>query len=146
MNKNTMIGRYHPTEFQYKGGADEMYITYDLKQRTRGNRSALYPKVRRVYIAGDVKDWKLGHIKKRSGRVVYGVVIEYEQSRKSYHRKGYTASRGDTTYQVLPASVKRSSQMFRKVVEIPEEARNIHFYTDAARLPEEYQGALQDVR
>jgi hypothetical protein len=28
--------RYRPTESQYKGGADEMYITYDREQKIRG--------------------------------------------------------------------------------------------------------------
>ena len=46
---------YRPTESKYKGGAHEMYITYDLKQKTRGGESRLYPKVKRVYIAGDIK-------------------------------------------------------------------------------------------
>jgi hypothetical protein len=123
-----------------------MYVTYDLRQATRGDSSVLYPKVRRVYIDGDVEDWEVGIIRMRSGRSVYGMVIEYQQSRKGYRRRGYTARRGKTTYRVLPASVKRSSQTYKKVVEIPEGARHIHFYTTATRLPEKYQTALQDVR
>jgi hypothetical protein len=35
---------YRPTEAKYKGGADEMYVTYDLEQHTRGGGTALYPK------------------------------------------------------------------------------------------------------
>ena len=52
----TVAGRtgYRPTESKYKGGAHEMYVTYDLEQKTRGGDMAIYPKVRRVYIAGDV--------------------------------------------------------------------------------------------
>src|SRR5689334_19774172 len=43
---------YRPTEAKYKGGAQEMYVTYDLPQATRSGDGALYPKVKRVYIAG----------------------------------------------------------------------------------------------
>ncbi len=51
----------------YKGGAKDMYITYDLDQRTRGGGSALLPKLKRVYIAGDVEGWMLGDFRKGSG-------------------------------------------------------------------------------
>ena len=68
--------RYHPTESKYKGGAHEMYVTYDLEQKTRSDGSAIYPKVKRVYIAGHVKDWKAGRVQKKSGREVHGVRIE----------------------------------------------------------------------
>ncbi len=46
MTKNAEQPRYRPTESQYKGGAAEMYIAYDLEQKTRGDRHALYPKVK----------------------------------------------------------------------------------------------------
>src|SRR5512147_2040936 len=90
--------RYRSTESKYKGGAQEMYVTYDVKQKTRSGDTRLYPKVKRVYIAGDVKDWKTGNIKKKSGRTVYGVAIEYEQSRKAAQRNGFTAQRGKASY------------------------------------------------
>lgn len=137
---------YHSTESKYKGGAHEMYVTYDLKQETRGGGSAVYPKVKRVYIAGEVKDWKTGNIKKRSGREVNGVEIQYEQSRKGFQRKEFEAQRGQTTYTVKPSKVGGSTQKFRQVVEVPEDARSIHFYTDSAKLPEKYRTALQNVR
>jgi hypothetical protein len=123
-----------------------MYVTYDLEQKTRGGGSATYPKVKRVYIAGDVKEWKVGTFKKRSGRETYGVEIEYAQSRKAYNRGGYTARRGKTNYKVSPASVKAASQKYRKIVEVPENARNIRFHPVAKKLPEKYQQALQKVR
>jgi hypothetical protein len=137
---------YKPTEAKYKGGAREMYITYDLEQETRGQGTAVYPKVKRVYIAGDVKDWKTGKVKKRTGRTVHGVEIEYEQSRAGYNRKEFTAKRDGTTYKAKPARVAGSSQEFRKVIEIPEAAQNIHFYAKPEKLPKKYQSALQDVR
>ncbi|MGE5443832.1 MAG: hypothetical protein ACM3SR_04425 [Ignavibacteriales bacterium] len=138
--------RYHPTEFRYKGGAHEMYVTYDIEQKTRGGGSAMYPKVKRVYIAGNVKDLKTGVVQKRSGRKAYGVLIGYEQSRKSYRRKTFTAKRGKTAYKVSPASVGAASERFRQIVEIPKEARNVHFYKGASRLPAKYRHALQNVR
>jgi hypothetical protein len=138
--------RYRPTESKYKGGAHEMYVTYDLDQKTRGGGHATYPKVKRVYIAGDVKDWKAGAVRKRTGRQVHGVRIEYEQSRQRYHRKGFEAERGETAYKVAPASVGATSQRFVQVVEVPEEARNVRFYSDVSRVPAKYRHALQDVR
>src|SRR5947209_2009573 len=93
MSTTAHKGRYRPTESKYKGGAHEMYVTYDIEQRTRGG-SAIYPKVRRVYIAGDVTGWKAGTVQKKSGRQVHGVRIEYKQSRSRYHRTGYEAERG----------------------------------------------------
>ncbi len=44
MTPRAQAPRYQPTESKYKGGADEMYITYDLEQPTRGGGKALYPK------------------------------------------------------------------------------------------------------
>ncbi len=141
-----MNHKYRSTESKYKGGAQEMYVTYDLKQKTRSGDSKLYPKVKRVYIAGDVKDWKTGNIKKRTGRTVHGVAIEYEQSRKGYQRRGFTAHRGQTSYSTKPASVGGSSQKFRQVLEVPQAAQNVHFYKNASKLPARYQSALQNVK
>src|SRR4030043_2080337 len=118
MKKSSKKERYRPTESKYKGGAHEMYVTYDLEQKTRSGHSAIYPKVKRVYIAGDVKDWKKGTAKKRSGREVYGVLIEYEQTRKSYRRKPYAAGGGRVGYKVSPASVGATFARFTQVVEI----------------------------
>jgi hypothetical protein len=146
MTTTTKKRGYRPTEAKYKGGAHEMYVTYDLQQRTRGGGSAAMPKVKRVYIAGDVKGWKAGHVRKKSGKEVRGVRIEYEQSRTRHRRKGYTAARGETTYPVAPASVPGTSQRFAQVVEVPEAARNVRFHTDAGGLPEKYRHALQHVR
>ena len=73
----TAIGEkgYRSTESKYKGGAHEMYVTYDLEQKTRGDQSAIYPKVKRVYIAGHVKDWTTGVVRKRTGRQVHSIRI-----------------------------------------------------------------------
>jgi hypothetical protein len=138
--------RYRPTESKYKGGAHEMYVTYDLKQKTRSGESKLYPKVKRVYIAGDVKDWKTGNMTKRSGRTVHGVEIQYEQTRKGFQRRGFKARRGQTGYTVKPSSAGSTSQTFPQVLEVPREAQNIHFYKNAQKLPAKYRNALQDVR
>jgi len=137
---------YRSTESKYKGGAKEMYVTYDLEQKTRGGGSATYPKVKRVYIAGDVKDWKVGAVRKRTGREVRGVRIEYDQSRAGYRREAYPAERGKTRYEVAPASVGATSQRFVQVVEVPEAARDVQFHTDTSSVPGKYRHALQDVR
>lgn len=136
--------KYQPTESKYKGGAQEMYVTYDLCQQTRGENRALYPKVKRVYIAGEVTHWEIGTFEKRSGRKVYGVKIDYEQRRAGYTREGYTAHRGSTEYQVPETDVEGSTSRFSQIVEVPESAENIQFRTN--KLPPKYSGALQDIR
>jgi hypothetical protein len=137
---------YRPTESKYKGGAHEMYVTYDLEQKTRGDQSAIYPKIKRVYIAGQIKDWKTGVVRKRTGRQVHGVRIEYAQSRRGYRRKGYAARRGEAESRVEPAAVGAASQRFVQVVEIPEKAQDVHFYPDLSEVPLKYQQALQNIR
>lgn len=145
MSTETYTGRYRPTESKYKGGAQEMFVTYDLEQKTRSG-TAVYPKVKRVYIAGKVKDWKTGTVKKRTGRQVHGIQIEYEQSRRGYRREPFEAHRGKTTYEVSPAKVGETVQRFVQIVEVPKKARNIHFYPKPDKLPAKYRHALQDVR
>lgn len=135
---------YKTTASKYKGGAKEMYVTYDLQQATRGDSQALYPKVKRVYIAGHVKDWHVGTFAKRTGKHVHGVKIEYEQSRAEYTRQGYTATRGDTRYDVPPTQVRQSMARFTQIVEVPEDAQNVQFHI--GELPQHYRDALQDVR
>jgi hypothetical protein len=136
--------RYTPTEAKYKGGAQEMYVTYDLPQHTRGEGTVVCPKVKRVYIAGDVQGWRLGTFEKRTGKKVHGVKIDYEQSRSACERRGHTARRGGTSYQVQPTRVGRGTAHFSKTVEVPEGARDVQFHP--GKLPPKYQGALQDVR
>jgi hypothetical protein len=137
--------RYRPTEAQYKGGGDEMYVTYDLEQRTRGGH-AIYPKVKRVYIAGDVTGWQTGRMQKRTGRQVHGVRVEYEQRRQGYRRRGYSARRGATGYTVGETAVAPTAQHFTQIVEVPEHARNLHFYRAGSELPPRYREALQRIR
>lgn len=138
---------YHPTESKYKGGASEMYVTYDLDQKTRGGDHALYPKVKRVYIAGDVIDHEVSQrLRKRTGRQVSGVRIDYEQTRSGYRRAGFKAERGDGEYKVAPAKVGGTRQRFSQIVEVPEKAKDVHFYSSAKQLPAKYQQALQSVR
>lgn len=135
---------YRPTESKYKGGAKEMYVTYDLTQKTRGPRPAVYPKVKRVYIAGDVQGWEVGDFEKRTGRKVHGVKIDYRQSRSGYSRQGFSARRGSTEYEVSPANIGASTSTFSQIVPVPKAAEHVRFHR--GRLPQKYQQALQDVR
>ena len=137
---------YRPTEAKYKGTADEMYVTYDLEQQTSGDNTAKYPKVKRVYIAGEVTDWQTGHFKKHTGKKVFGVKVDYEQGREGYDREGYTAKRSDTgtEYKVPSTKVKPTKSSFSKIVELPENAESIELHQ--SDLPERYQSALQDIR
>jgi hypothetical protein len=142
----TSTTRYRATDSRGKGGAAEMFVTYDLQQKTPGDKNAEYPKVKRVYVSGKVRHWKAGMVTKRSGRKVHGVAVEYEQTRRGYHRKAFSVKRGKKTYKVAPATVKPTAQNFTKVVEIPKNARNVHFYMTANSLPKKYRSALQTVR
>jgi len=117
-------------------------MTY--RKRRGGENHALYPKVKRVYIAGNVKNWQVGTFTKRTGKTVHGVKIEYEQSRASYQRKGYTAARGSTQYTIAPAQVRGTTSVFSKIVEVPENAQHVKLHTEI--LPAKYGAALQDVR
>jgi hypothetical protein len=136
--------RYKSTESKYKGGAQDMYVTYDESQATRAGQRAAYAKVKRVYIGGEVKSWHVGTFLNRAGRRVHGVKIEYQQSRSGYGRKPYAAQRGRSTVKVAATKVGPGRARFSKVVEVPEGAHNIHFYK--SKLPSKYQEALQRVR
>jgi hypothetical protein len=146
MAAKTSMQRYRPTEAKFKGGAKEMYVTYDLDRKMRSGAISTYPKIKRVYIAGDVKKWKVGTFAKRTGRRVRGMRIEYEQTRSPYHRESYSAEREGTRYNVAPASVSKTSQRFVQIVEVPEAAENIQFHANAEGLPDRYRHALQRVR
>jgi hypothetical protein len=141
--QRSSAGHYRPTESKYKGGAREHYVTYDLEQRTRGGGTAIYPKVKRVYIAGTVTGWEYGEFEKRSGRKARGVRIDYKQRRKGYERAGYTAHRRGTTYEVQPAQVGPVDQHFTRIVEIPDRAMNVQYR--GTSLPAKYRRARQDI-
>jgi hypothetical protein len=128
-----MMVAYRETESKYKGGAEERYVTYDLKQKGANGQPQVLPKVKRVYIAGEVQHWDVGNFEMRSGRTAHGVRIEYEQS-----RKGYTRTRAGEESHVPPGM-----SLFTKVVEVPDRAINVAFHSE---LPERYRSALQDVR
>ena len=133
MSKDNDSGDYTPTEAKYKGGADEHYVTYDLEQATRGGDTAMYPKVKRVYVPGEVQHWDVGTFEKQSGKEVFGVKVTYVKQ-----REGYEAQRGDTEYEVEEAETT-----YAKIVELPEGAEHVQFRS--GNLPEKYQSALQNV-
>jgi hypothetical protein len=121
-------------------------VTYDLEQKTRSGQ-AVYPKVKRVYIAGKVIDAKAGHkLRKRTGKEVNGVRVEYKQTRRGYRRDRFEAKRGDAKVAVGSATVPETRQRFVQIVELPDKARNVHFYGPGEALPAEYRQALQNVR
>ena len=122
-----------------------MYVTYDLEHRTRSG-TAIYPKTKRVCIAGNVTDWHAGTVQKRTGRKLRGVRLEQKQSRAGYSRTAYTAERGGASYEAVPASIGKTSQRFVQIVEVPEAAHNEQFHTDTSNLPDKYRHALQNVR
>jgi len=93
-----------------------------------------------------VKDWKTGVVRKKTGREVHGVRIEYEQSRKGYQRGDTRRTEVRRNIAYSPQPSKRAPDVFAQVVEIAKRARNVRFYSDHAELPVEYRQALQRVR
>lgn len=126
-----------------QSGSNTMYVTYDLERNTPDGGRASFPRVKRVSIHGEVKDWTCGDCKKRSGRTVYGVAIEYQGRRAGFERQGYTARRGGSEYRVSPAQVRPAARTFRKVVPLPTRAENVHFYPAAGQMPYRYRYALE---
>ena len=139
-------GRYRSTESKYRRAAEDMFVVYDLKQRTRSGASALYPKVKRVHIAGDVEKVTNGLTRKRSGRKVRGVRIEYLHTRKGYRREPFMEYWNIEPHLVEPRAVRPAQQRLTRVVELPERARNVRLYPSRELLPEKYAHALQRVR
>jgi hypothetical protein len=137
---------YRPAKSKYEGGASEMFITYDLDQPIRGVGHALVPKVKKVYIAGNVEGWKVGDFRKRTGHEVHGVRIVYRQSRRQYRREGYRGTREPTQYYVPPIGVPAAQQRFARVVELPPGACNVELHGGAEELPERYRRAIQKIR
>lgn len=145
MTRPTTEHRYRPTESQYKDGAAEYYLTYDLEQRTAGDAETQFPHVKRVYLSGELRDWTVGDFKTRTGRQAHGVRIRYAQTRRGYRRRGFAATRGGKVYQTDAASVQPASQQFTRIVELPERAQNVRLHPPGG-LPPRYRSALQDVR
>jgi hypothetical protein len=109
--------RWHGPPARYKGRALELLLTYDLEERTRSGSTAFYPKVKKTYIVGKLRLWSAGVVRKKSGREVHGVLIEYE-------RNG------------------RPARRLTRVVELPRQSMNVRLYIDQNGLPERYYRAL----
>src|SRR5271157_5382112 len=95
------------------------------------------------FVPNTIDQWGSGGVAAPPGQFRAGFS---EQSRKRYRRKGYKAERGQTAYEVAPASIAATSQRFVQIVEVPLKARNVFFYSDAGQLPAKYRHALQRVR
>ena len=105
--------------------------------------------VRAPRLSGQLRDHHFGIASRTSHgsrREVHGVRIEYEQRRQGYRRQAYAARRGKTGYRVEAASVGPTAQHFAQVVEVPQRARNVHFYPAHGELPPRYRDALQRIR
>ncbi len=120
----------------------EMYITYDLAQRTRGGGTAIYPKVKRVYIPGDIVEWAVGRFRKRSGRVVYGVKITYQVRDESAQRAGPNGrTLVDARSSARPGPAARR---YTQVIDLPDAARSVQLLE--ARRPGRSPGSIRSIR
>ena len=63
-----------------------------------------------------------------------------ESKIRSAYQRGSAGSSSKTV------SVHRASQTFRKVVEVPKDAQNVHFYRSAQKLPARYKSAMQNIK
>ena len=128
-------------------GAGEHYVTYDLEQRTRGGGRTVRAKVKRVNVTGDVTGWQAGdHLRKRTGKEVNGVRVEYDQTRRGSRREGPKAKRSKLENEVEATSVRPAYQHFARIVELPQKARNAQFYTSLNALPDKYRQATMNIR
>jgi len=114
-----MALKYKPTIAKYKGRTKTLYIYYESRDRVRGGKVRWKPHVKRVYVSGELVRWEKGTFENKFGRKVHGVKIVYENPRKAF-----TAQRGRKKYKVSKATVTVT-----KVVELPEDARNVKIYT-----------------
>lgn len=124
-----MALRYRPTEAKFSGKGRYYYILYLSKDRVRGGKVRWKPHVKRVYISGELLEYKVGRVRKRSGRTVHGIVFVYLNERRGYRRRGFVAERDGKVYEVRAASVPPSKTVVRKVVELPSDARIVKITT-----------------
>lgn len=111
----------------YRGGSDQWFVTYELGPDTEEQGSC--PQVTRVYLSGRLHSWELGTFTTRSGSVVHGVKIEYEQTHESYR------ARDEDTEYLTSANTRR----FAKIIEVPPGATQIEL---RSALPDRYRHAL----
>ena len=109
---------YKPSESRYDKGGRVIYLQYSAPVRTRsGGKAADRVRVKRLYLPADSWDVKLEGpkpLRKRTGRRVHGVAVEYQ-----HHLEGAKAKRGSTEYR-LPDRVAGRT----KVIELPPGAHD----------------------
>jgi hypothetical protein len=105
--------------------AQEMYVSYDLPQRTRGGGTAIFPKVKRVYIPGEIQEWAVGNFRKRSGRHVFGVKVTYRVPAEPTIEESQTDSRPDAG---RVSRIHPTYRRFTQVIGLPEAARNVQLH------------------
>jgi len=113
-----MAIKYKPTTAKYKGRTKVLYIYYESRDRVRGGKVRWKPHVKRVYVSGTVVEIRKGTFENKAGRRVHGLKIIYENPRESF-----TAHRGQKKYKV-----RRTTTTVTKVVELPEDARNVKIF------------------
>jgi hypothetical protein len=116
---------YSPT--LYKGGSDQWFVTYELGPDTSDDGSC--PQVTRVYLSGELCGWQIGTFSTRSGTIVHGVKIEYEQTHESYRARDE-----DTDYATAAGPLR-----YAKIIEVPSGATQIQL---RSALPDRYRHAL----
>ena len=120
----------------------DLYITFDVKE-SAGDLVALFPKVKKVHITGEVKGWMVGIFRRVYGkrrRKFMGVKIEFDQIRKRYlQNSGYsTTSLPSNEALNQPRKISETRSTVSTIIEVPANAENIQFRIGT--LPERYQG------
>ena len=121
--------KYRPTEAKFSGKGKYYYILYLSRDKVRGGKVRWKPHVKRVYISGELLEYRVGRVRKRSGRTAHGVVFVYLNERRGYHRRGFVAERNGKVYEVRGARVPPAKTVVRKVVELPSDARIVKITT-----------------
>ncbi|MDN7026113.1 hypothetical protein FGU65_14700 [Methanoculleus sp. FWC-SCC1] len=104
---------YTETTAKYAGETRTYWITYEVpSSRTREP----VDKAKRFYVPGDLKKTEgPDYFENRMGNRTYGIRVTYENP-----RKGYTAERGETGYEV-----EATTTTVTKIVKLPEDALHV---------------------
>ncbi|HIJ05862.1 MAG: hypothetical protein XE11_1884 [Methanomicrobiales archaeon 53_19] len=104
---------YKKTTEKYRGKTRTYWITYEVP--SRGTEEPV-DKAKRFYVSGDLKRTEgPDTFENKMGNKTYGIKVTYENP-----RKGYTAERNGTTYEVEATKTEVT-----KIVELPKNAVNI---------------------
>ena len=104
---------YQETTEKYRGETKTYWVTYEVPSR---RMEEPLDKAKRFYVSGNLKKTEGPKtFKNKLGSRTYGIKVTYENP-----RKGYTAEREGTRYEV-----EETKTTVTKIVELPKGAKNV---------------------